>query len=94
MARSDDPNSATAEFFINLSDNTTLDPTEGKTPNTTGYTVFGKVVEGMSVVDTIAAVPLKGGTGPFPDADPSSPVVIAKMTVAGDPVRAVAPVKR
>jgi cyclophilin family peptidyl-prolyl cis-trans isomerase len=93
MARSDDPSSATAEFFINLSDNTTLDPTEGKTPNTTGYTVFGKVVEGMSVVDTIAAVPLNGKQGPFPDADPASPVVITRVTVAGDPVPPAAPVK-
>lgn len=85
MARSDDPNSATAEFFINLTDNSSLDPTEGKAPNTTGYAVFGKVVEGMSVIDTIAAVPLKGGQGPFPDADPASPVIINKMTVTGDP---------
>ena len=86
MARSNDPTSATAEFFINLSDNTNLDPEDGKTPNTTGYAVFGRVVEGMSVVDTIAAVPLNGGTGPFPDADPASPVVISKVTVVGDPV--------
>lgn len=93
MARSDDPNSATAEFFINLSDNTSLDPTEGKTPNTTGYAVFGKVVEGMGVVDTIAAVPLNGKTGPFPDADPAGPVVINKVMVVGDPVAPAAPAK-
>ncbi len=93
MARSDDPASATAEFFVNLSDNTTLDPTEGKTPNTTGYAVFGKVVEGMGVIDTIAAVPLNGKQGPFPDADPASPVIINKVTVVGDPVPPVAPAK-
>lgn len=85
MARSDDPTSATAEFFINLSDNGDLDPQPGKAPNTSGYAVFGKVVEGMSVVDTIAAVPLNGKQGPFPDADPASPVVITKATVVGDP---------
>ncbi|MEI9931176.1 MAG: hypothetical protein WDM89_11690 [Rhizomicrobium sp.] len=39
----------------------------------------------MSVVDTIAAVPLNGKQGPFPDADPASPVVITKATVVGDP---------
>ncbi|HWE05828.1 MAG TPA: peptidylprolyl isomerase [Rhizomicrobium sp.] len=93
MARSDDATSATAEFFINLSDNGDLDPKEGKAPNTTGYAVFGKVVEGMGVVDTIAAVPLKGGQGPFPDNDPAQPVVIKSMTVVGDPPRAAAPAK-
>jgi cyclophilin family peptidyl-prolyl cis-trans isomerase len=93
MARSDDPNSATAEFFINLTDNNSLDPTEGKTPNTTGYAVFGKVVEGMSVIDTIAAVPLNGKMGPFPDAAPAAPVIITKVTVVGDPVPPPAPTK-
>ncbi|HTT99335.1 MAG TPA: peptidylprolyl isomerase [Rhizomicrobium sp.] len=93
MARSDDPTSATAEFFINLSDNGDLDPKEGKAPNTSGYAVFGKVVEGMGVVDTISHVPLNGGQGPFPDADPAQPVVIKSMTVVGDPPRAAAPTK-
>ena len=93
MARSDDPASATAEFFINLSDNTDLDPQPGKAPNTSGYAVFGRVVEGMSVVDTISHVPLKGGGGPFPDAEPALPVVITKVIVVGDPPRPAAPVK-
>ena len=53
MARTDDPNSATAQFFINLVDNTELDAT----PAQPGYTVFGQVIEGMEVVDLIAAVP-------------------------------------
>jgi cyclophilin family peptidyl-prolyl cis-trans isomerase len=94
MARSDSPTSATAEFFINLSDNSSLDPDDGKAPNTTGYAVFGKVVEGMSVVDTIARVPLNGGQGPFPDADPATPVVIQKVTVVGDPTPPPAAAKR
>jgi cyclophilin family peptidyl-prolyl cis-trans isomerase len=81
MARSDDPASATAEFFINLSDNDSLDPKPGTAPNTTGYAVFGKVVEGMSVIDQIAKVPLNGGKGPFPDADPALPVIIEKVTI-------------
>lgn len=81
MARSNDPASATAEFFINLSDNDSLDPKPSTAPNTTGYAVFGKVVEGMSVVDQIAKVPLNGGKGPFPDADPALPVVIESVTI-------------
>jgi cyclophilin family peptidyl-prolyl cis-trans isomerase len=51
MARTRDPNSATAQFYINLTDNSRLDRAGG------GYTVFGKVVEGMDVVDLIKAVP-------------------------------------
>ena len=52
MARTNDPNSATAQFFINVVDNPMLD-----FPNNGGYAVFGKVVEGMAVVDKIKAVP-------------------------------------
>jgi len=81
MARSDDPVSATAEFFINLDNNSPLDPTAGAAPNTTGYAVFGQVTNGMDVVDKIAAVPLHGGKGPFPDAAPATPVVIQKITI-------------
>lgn len=50
MARLDDPDSATAQFFINLNDNRNLDPSGGKA----GYTVFGRVVGGMNVVEKIA----------------------------------------
>jgi cyclophilin family peptidyl-prolyl cis-trans isomerase len=81
MARNDDPASATAEFFINLSDNPPLDPTPGAAPNTTGYAVFAKVVDGMDVVDRIAASVLHGGKGPFPDAAPAFPVTIQKVTI-------------
>ncbi len=84
MARGDAPQSATAEFFINLEDNAAgLDPKPGAAPNTTGYTVFGQVIAGMEVVDKIAAVSLNGGSGPFPDAAPKTPVVIEKVTVSG-----------
>ena len=60
MARYDDPNSATSQFFINLSDNSHLDPPAGGF----GYAVFGKVIEGMDVVDKIAKVKV-GNKGPF-----------------------------
>ena len=55
MARTMDPHSASAQFFINVKDNTFLDHT-AKTTEGWGYTVFGKVVEGMDVVDKIKAV--------------------------------------
>jgi cyclophilin family peptidyl-prolyl cis-trans isomerase len=55
MARTGNPDSATAQFFINLKDNTFLDR-KGNTPAEAGYAVFGKVVEGMDVVDKIAKV--------------------------------------
>lgn len=81
MARSSDPTSATAEFFINLSDNPDLDPHPGEAPNTSGYAVFG-TVSGMDVVDRIATVPTGGTTGPFPpDASPAMPVTIIKVTI-------------
>ena len=54
MARTGDPDSATSEFFINLVDNTFLDY---QNPSNPGYAVFGRVIQGMDVVDAIAAVP-------------------------------------
>jgi cyclophilin family peptidyl-prolyl cis-trans isomerase len=84
MARSDEPASATAEFFIDLEDNGRLDAKPGAAPGTTGYAVFGQVIAGMDIVDKIAAVPLNGGKGPFPDAAPATPVVIQKVTVSGN----------
>lgn len=55
MARTEDPHSATAQFFINLKDNSFLDHTE-KSPSGWGYAVFGQVISGMDVVDQIASV--------------------------------------
>lgn len=81
MARADEPNSAMAEFFINLADNPGLDRMPDDHDNKTGYATFGHVVEGMDVVDKIAMVPLMGGVGPFPDAAPAMPVTILKVTV-------------
>ena len=56
MARTMDPNSATAQFFINVKDNPFLDQPNSRDGN--GYAVFGKVVSGMDVVDRIKAVPV------------------------------------
>ncbi|MGB8712625.1 MAG: peptidylprolyl isomerase [Onishia taeanensis] len=56
MARTQDPHSATAQFFINIADNDFLDHS-GKNLQGWGYCVFGKVVDGMDVVDKIRAVP-------------------------------------
>ncbi|MBL7211899.1 MAG: peptidyl-prolyl cis-trans isomerase [Desulfobacteraceae bacterium] len=78
MARTQDPHSATAQFFINIKDNKFLDH-KARTSKGWGYTVFGKVVEGMDVVDAIAKV--KTGTkGSYQDV-PLEPVVIVKATV-------------
>lgn len=79
MARTSDPHSATCQFFINVADNDFLNHT-AQTPQGWGYAVFGKVVEGMDVVDTIAAVPT-GRSGPHSDV-PLSPVVIQSVTVS------------
>jgi cyclophilin family peptidyl-prolyl cis-trans isomerase len=81
MARGDEPGSATAEFFINLADNTALDRQVDDHDNKTGYAAFGHVVDGMDVVNRIASVPLMGGFGPFPDAAPAMPVTIIRVTV-------------
>jgi cyclophilin family peptidyl-prolyl cis-trans isomerase len=80
MARTSDINSGSSHFFINLSDNKFLDHT-GTDPKTYGYAVFGKVVEGMDVVDKIgqSAVGSKGG---YQDV-PTKPVIMSKVTVVG-----------
>ena len=59
MARTSDPNSATSQFFINVNDNKALN----YAPGNPGYTVFGKVIAGMDIVNKIAKAP-KGATGP------------------------------
>ncbi|MEM6820119.1 MAG: peptidylprolyl isomerase [Pseudomonadota bacterium] len=71
MARTDDPHSATASFYINLKDNSGLDPRSERW----GYTVFGNVIEGMETIDKIAASPT-GPAGPFAEDVPSLPVLI------------------
>jgi peptidyl-prolyl cis-trans isomerase B (cyclophilin B) len=78
MARTGDPDSATAQFFVNLVDNTPLD-FRSKTVQGWGYTVFGHVVEGMDVVDAIAKV-ATGRRGPYENV-PVDPVVIQKAEI-------------
>lgn len=105
MARTNDPQSATAQFFINVKDNAFLDPTvippgdpvprfeyQGRVyentpranlmnaPQLFGYTVFGKVVSGMDVVQKIKATPTGAG-GPFPSDVPKTPILINSATL-------------
>jgi len=105
MARTNDPNSASAQFFINVKDNAFLDPIvippgdpvprfeyQGRVyqnvareqltsaPQLYGYTVFGKVVSGMDVVNKIKAMPTGAG-GPFASDVPKTPVVITSATI-------------
>ena len=109
MARTNDPQSATAQFFINVADNAFLDPTlipEGdpvkrfeyqgrvhenvpranllNAPQLFGYTVFGKVVSGMDVVQKIKSTPTGAG-GPFPSDVPKTPVLINSIILLKAP---------
>ena len=79
MARTPDPHSATAQFFINVLDNGSLNY-RAPTPRGWGYTVFGKVVEGMDIVDKIRDVPTGRG-GPFPTDAPKTKIIINKATI-------------
>jgi peptidyl-prolyl cis-trans isomerase A (cyclophilin A) len=81
MARTNDPNSATAQFFINVVDNRNLDHFSKDNGQTWGYAVFGKVVSGMDVVDAIKAVE-RGAKGPLPQDVPVSPVIILSAELA------------
>ena len=78
MARTADPQSATAQFFINVVDNDFLNH-RGKNPQGWGYAAFGRVVDGMETVDRIAALQTGPG-GPFPSDVPKEAVVIEKVT--------------
>ncbi len=105
MARTGDPNSASAQFFINVKDNAFLDPVvipagdpvpkfeyQGRVyenvprqqlmaaPQLYGYTVLGKVVSGMDVVNRIKAVPT-GAAGPLPSDVPKTPVILNSATL-------------
>ena len=77
MARTNAPNSATAQFFINLNDNQFLNAAASRDGN--GYAVFGKVTSGMDVVEKIRNVPT-GNKGPFENV-PLEPVIIKQATV-------------
>ena len=78
MARTNDPHSATSQFFINLKDNQFLDHT-GKNPQGWGYAVFGQVTDGMDVVEAIAAV--QTGNAGFHQDVPVEDIVVEKVTI-------------
>ncbi len=79
MARTPDPHSADAQFYINLVDNASLDPN----PSRWGYAVFGSVISGMEVVDAIGHV-ATGAAGPFDRDVPQAPVVIQGARLLDD----------
>jgi cyclophilin family peptidyl-prolyl cis-trans isomerase len=76
LARSPSPHSGNAEFYINLVDNPDLDPV----PTRWGYAVFGRVVQGMDVIDRIGETPT-GAVGPFKQDAPLKPIIIESVTV-------------
>ena len=78
MARTNDPHSASAQFFINLNDNVFLD-FKSETTQGWGYCVFGKVIEGMEVIDKIATVDT-GSYGPHQDV-PKDPIIIKEIII-------------
>jgi cyclophilin family peptidyl-prolyl cis-trans isomerase len=79
MARLADPHSANSQFFINLGDNSRLDPGKKSIGGTWGYTVFGKVIQGMDIIDKIAGV-RTGPQGSFESDVPVIPIVVKKMS--------------
>jgi len=92
MARTNDPHSATAQFFINVTDNTFLNHT-AKTPRGWGYAVFGRVIKGLNVVDKIRNQ-RTGPNGPFPSDVPLKMILIHKATVIGEKVKPVKNIKK
>lgn len=83
MARTGDPDSATAQFFINLENNRFLNY-QSPDPQLIGYCVFGRVLKGMDVVREIAATPT-GNVGPFSDV-PKSPIKIMQVKLITKPL--------
>ena len=79
FARSNEPHSGTSQFYVNLADNLDLNPRATRW----GYAVFGKVVEGMEVVDDIGHRPTGPG-GPFDRNVPIQPITIERMEVIGE----------
>jgi len=76
MARGGSPHSGNAQFYVNLVDNPDLDPV----PTRWGYAVFGRIVQGMDVIDRIGVTPT-GTVGPFKSDSPLKPVIIEKMEI-------------
>ncbi len=82
MAHGDKPASATAEFFLDVIDLPSLNADPKAKPNTTGFAVFGYVIEGLDVLDRIGALKNGGSEGPFPKKSPVTKVVIEKVTIS------------
>ncbi len=76
LARTGEPHSGNSQFYVNLADNAALNPQ----PSRWGYAVFGRVIEGMSVVDQIGSV-ATGDVGPFEGEAPLKTIVIERMEV-------------
>ncbi|MEM7612941.1 MAG: peptidylprolyl isomerase [Pseudomonadota bacterium] len=79
MARQAAPHTANSQFYINLADNSRLDPREDRW----GYTVFGRVISGMETLDRIASLPT-GPAGPFASDVPSMPVILNTAKLLSD----------
>ncbi len=86
LARGDPAHSGNAQFYVNLVDNSDLDPL----PTRWGYAVFGHVVEGMDVIDRIGVTPT-GAVGPFKSDAPIKPVVIQKIALVDAATPTVTP---
>jgi len=91
LARGEEPDSAGADFFINVGDESPLDAAKDVPGNTTGYAVFGKVIGGLSVVDAISKVKT-GGLGPMEGQAPLVPILISKVTIVPGTYTPPAPV--
>jgi len=74
LARPPEPHGGDVQFYVNLAENSALDPNQSRW----GYAVFGKVVQGMDVVDRISTVPT-GARGPFKEDAPLQPVIIERI---------------
>jgi peptidyl-prolyl cis-trans isomerase A (cyclophilin A) len=81
LARADDPGSGQSSFYFELGANKHLNADPQAPPNTTGYTVFGRVTKGMEVLDAIAQVELAPDIGPFPGKLPKTPIVVTAVKV-------------
>jgi cyclophilin family peptidyl-prolyl cis-trans isomerase len=86
LARGESAHSGNAQFYVNLVDNPDLDPL----PTRWGYAVFGRVVQGMDVVDRIGVTPT-GASGPFKSDTPLKPVIIEKVEVVDAASQAASP---
>jgi peptidyl-prolyl cis-trans isomerase A (cyclophilin A)/peptidyl-prolyl cis-trans isomerase B (cyclophilin B) len=78
LARAEQPHSGNAQFYVDLADNPDLDPV----PTRWGYTVFGRIVQGMDVIERIGETPT-GSVGDFKQDAPLKPVIISKVEILG-----------